>query len=52
MESKAMYERWLIERVLIHCWTTARCAAEINAEPAEVEADFNEVIERVPWLRR
>ena len=43
MEPKSFYAQWLLECVLVHGWTTRRCAREVDADPAEVLRDFNEI---------
>ena len=39
------YYRWLLERVMVNCWTTLKCAKEIKAKPKDVLADLKDAIE-------
>lgn len=41
-----VYLRWLLERVLIHGWTTLKCAKEVRADPEEVLQDFELALKR------
>jgi hypothetical protein len=44
---RAIYERWLLECVFIHGWSTYKCAMEIKAKPKDVLRDFNEICQRL-----
>ena len=46
VEISKAYERWLMERVLIDCWTVAKCAKEIDCDVTIVQADFDKFIRK------
>lgn len=45
---RGMYKRWLLDKVLIECWTTDRCAKMIKADPEEVRQDFEKFLREEP----
>lgn len=52
MDKREVYERWLLECVLIRGWTTVKCAREICAKPKDVLKDFNELCQRMKSEKR
>jgi hypothetical protein len=41
------YENFLLNAVMVHGWTTVRCAKELQLTPKAVLRDFNEICQRL-----
>jgi hypothetical protein len=38
------YRAWLLEKVIVECWTTNRCANYLNRDAKLVEADLDKFL--------
>jgi hypothetical protein len=41
------YRKWLLDKVLVECWTTLKCAKVLNRSLKRVNEDLKKFVEEV-----